>query len=123
MKLLAFLLLTVSLQAKHLHYEKVYQKNFCNKMHGQIEYILDDKTRVDCLTASYAIEVDFAPKWAESIGQALYYSIKTGKRAGVLLILEHPQKDRKYLGRLERVAEDHNITVWTIDSQMQVKRY
>lgn len=66
MKILMLLLLTLSLQAKHLHYEKVYQKNFCNKMHGQIEYVLDDKTRVDCLTASYAIEVDFAPKWAES---------------------------------------------------------
>jgi hypothetical protein len=29
-------------------------------------------------------------KWAESIGQALHYSIQTGKRAGVALILEKP---------------------------------
>ena len=123
MKLLILCFLIFSLQAKHLHYEKVYQKNFCNKIHGQIEYVLDDRTRVDCLTSSYAIEVDFASKWAESIGQSLHYSIKTNKKAGVLLILEHPYKDRKYLRRLERVATDHNITVWTIDSRMVVKKY
>jgi len=32
--LLLLLLLTLSLEAKRLHYEKVYQKNFWNKMHG-----------------------------------------------------------------------------------------
>jgi len=29
-----------------------------------------------------AIEIDFAEKWAESIGQSLYYSIQTGRRTG-----------------------------------------
>ena len=91
-------------------------------MHGQIEYVLDDKTRVDCLTSSYAIEVDFASKWAESIGQSLHYSIKTDKKAGVLLILEQPHKERKYLRRLERVAKEHNITVRTIDSKMTIQK-
>ena len=68
MKILFLILITLTLQAKHLHYEKVYQKFFCNKMHGQMEYELTDKTRVDCLTSTYAIEVDFGKKWAESIG-------------------------------------------------------
>ena len=115
--------LAVTLQAKHLHYEKVYQNNFCNKMNGQVEYVLNDKTRVDCLTATYAIEVDFASKWAESIGQSLHYSIKTGKKAGVLLIIENVAKDRKYLRRLENVATDHNINVWTIEKDFTVVRY
>jgi len=92
-------------------------------MHGEIEYVLDDQTRVDCLTSSYATEVDFASKWAETIGQSLYYSIKTGKKPGVLLILENLSKERRHLSRLEKVAVDHNITVWTIDSKFKVKRY
>jgi len=40
---------------------------------GVIEYVLQDKTRVDCLTEEHAIEFDFANHWAESIDQALYY--------------------------------------------------
>lgn len=122
MKFLMLILITLTLNAKHLQHEQVYQKIFCDKMNGQAEYVLDDKTRVDCLTHSYAIEVDFAEKWAESIGQSLYYSIKTGKRAGVLLILEQPHKERKYLRRLERVAKEHGITVWTINRNMVANR-
>jgi integrase len=34
--------------------------------------MLDDKAQVDCLTGEYAAKFDFAPNWAESIGQALY---------------------------------------------------
>ena len=30
---------------------------------GQIEYVLEDKTRVDCLTEDFAVEFDFASKW------------------------------------------------------------
>ena len=76
------------------------------------EYLLDDNTRVDCLTDEYAIEFDFGPKWAEAIGQALYYGIKTGRKPGVVLILEY-ENDR-YEKRLNVVAKAHNITVWII---------
>lgn len=44
----------------------------CNALDGKMEVVLKDKTRIDCLTAEYAIEVDFAKKGAEGIGQALY---------------------------------------------------
>jgi len=85
------LCITASLPAgaKHLFSEKTYQKYFCSVNNGYIEYILPDRTRVDCLTDTYAIEVDFANKWAEAIGQSLYYSNETGKQAGILLILVH----------------------------------
>jgi hypothetical protein len=85
------------------------------------EYRLDDGTRVDCLTDQYAIEFDFGPKWAESIGQALYYAEMTGRQPGVVLILEQPGDDR-YLNRLRRVADKYNISIWTstpADVEMQ----
>ena len=100
--------------SKHLHKEKYYQSIFCNQHNGKIEFRLNDKTRVDCLTNEYAIEVDFATKWAEAIGQSLYYAKKTGRKAGVLLIMEKPVKDQKYLDRLNFLSSDLNITVWTI---------
>ena len=49
------------------YHEKHYQTLLCNKLDGEMEYVLKDRTRVDCLTDEYAIEVDFAKKWAESI--------------------------------------------------------
>ena len=97
----------------HHHKEKEYQVAWCNKMHGTMEVILDDKTRVDCLTDQYAVEVDFAPKWAEGIGQALFYGLKTGMRPGVLLIMEK-DSDQRYLNRLILLAEKYNISTWTI---------
>ena len=123
MKLLLFLLLTASLlQAKHLHKEKYYQKIFCSKINGLIEYELTNKTRIDCLTNTYAIEVDFANKFYEAIGQSLYYGLVTNHSPGIVLILENPKKDIKYLKRLMKVAKVHKITVWTLDKNRTIKR-
>jgi hypothetical protein len=74
--------------------------------------VLSDKTRCDCLTEKHAIEFDFGPKWAESIGQALYYSIQTGKRASVVLILEKPG-DYKYWIRLNTVIDHFGLAIDT----------
>ena len=93
--------------------EKYYQTKMCRELDGKIEYILFDKTRVDCLTHEYAVEVDFAKKWAEGIGQALYYAEVTGKKPSVGLIVG--DGDRKYLDRLQRVADKFDIKVIVID--------
>ena len=97
---------------KHIYKEREYQECFCSKAGGVTEYVLPDMTRVDCLTDDYAIEFDFAEKWAESIGQALYYSIMTGRKPGIVLIIEG--NGERYLKRLRTVAEKLNIKVWTI---------
>ena len=100
------------LYAAHLHPERVYQDQWCAKAGGVTEYVLDDGSRVDCLTDDYAIEFDFGPKWAEAIGQALYYGIRTARKPGVVLILEreHPAFQR----RLFSVAAKYGIRVWFI---------
>lgn len=80
-----------------------------------MEYVLDDQARVDCLTDEYAIEFDFANKWAEAIGQALYYAKKTGRRPGIVLIMES-SGDQKYLSRLNNAIKNNipSIKIWTI---------
>ena len=108
---------TCNLGYKHVHHkhnEASYQQAWCYAHNGIIEYENSDLTRVDCLTKTHAVEFDFANKWAESIGQALYYASSTGKEAGIVLIIENPEKDLKYLKRLKNVTEKYNIKVWTI---------
>jgi len=44
-----------------------------------------DGIRVDILTQDFAVEVDWAPKYAEAIGQSLLYALYTKKRPGIVL--------------------------------------
>lgn len=78
--------------------ERDYQKAWCDAHGGTMEVVLPDKTRVDCLTETHAIEFEFAPKWAEAIGQSLHYAALTGKRPGVVLIMA--PGDEKFRSRL-----------------------
>jgi hypothetical protein len=96
---------------KHSHNEASYQNAWCSAHKGILEYENKDYTRVDCLTATQAVEFDFANKWAESIGQALHYQLMTGKRAMVVLILENPQKQMVYYNRVKALAKAHNFDV------------
>lgn len=91
--------------------EAYYQNEWCTPDFGRKEVILWDMTRVDCMTKDYAIEFDFAKKWAESIGQALYYSKLTGKAPAVVLILTSPT-DYRYAKRIERL--DKGIKLFLI---------
>ena len=100
--------------SSHVYLEKDYQKFWCSSHQGQIEYKLPDSSRIDCLTSEYAIEFDFASKWAESVGQSLYYAQCTHKKPAIVLIMENPNKDSRYLKRLETLANAYNIKVWTM---------
>lgn len=123
-RLFVFILLYTSIvSAGHLHKEKVYQEHFCKQLGGITEYRLKDQTRVDCLVDEYAIEVDFAAKWAESIGQSLYYASQTSRKPAVLLIIEDDEKDMKYLRRLEDVSQKHKIDIWLINKKFEVKQH
>ena len=115
MKIFLILMLTTTpCFAGHEFLEKEYQAKWCQESGGVAEYVLPDRSRVDCLTATHAIEVDFANKWAESCGQALYYSIQTGCKPGIVLILEK-QSDKSHLKRLMELADKYGITVWTME--------
>lgn len=110
MKNLTLIILFILLTAMSPKHEKDYQKEFC--INGIMEYELDDKTRVDCLTDEYAIEIDWGKKWAECIGQALYYGLKTGKKPACALIIN--SNDIRYLNRLKTVARQYNIKIFII---------
>ncbi len=81
--------------------ERYYQLK-CNEIfQGKVEYKLSDGTRVDILTDDLAIEVDFARKWYEAIGQACHYSRLSNRKPGVLLIVKSPSEEKYAKATLE----------------------
>ena len=104
-------------------YESDYVNNYCL---GEIEHTLTDKARVDCLTRTHAIEYDYSHKWAEAIGQSLYYASATSKKAGIVLIVNSKHNGR-YLKRLNdainmipcKPNECPAIKVWVINARIQ----
>lgn len=110
--ILFLIFLIAPVYAKRLHKEVIYQSKWCNEMCGDSEYKLADKTRVDCLTENHAIEFDFANKVYEAIGQSLYYGITTNRRPGIVLIVENPKDEQKYINRMKCVAKKKGIDCW-----------
>lgn len=90
--------------------EAEHQDILAEKYKGKKEVRLDDGTRVDLLTKDEAIEIDFAKKWAEGIGQALYYGLKTGKKPAVILLVA--KGEERYVKRLQLVANRYRIKVY-----------
>ena len=108
--LLLVLWLVSSLSAARLNPEAHYQDIAAKKYSGQTEVVLPDGTRCDIVTETHAIEVDFADKWAEAIGQSLNYSFQLNKKAGILLILES-SKDEKHLIRVQGIIEHYKLPI------------
>jgi hypothetical protein len=87
----------------------------CDRETG-VEVTLATGTRVDLMNDRWAIECDWASKWAEGCGQALYYGICTGREPGLLLLLKSSD-DRRYVDRAAVVAGKHGIGLWVYDTQ------
>jgi len=109
------ILLSITTQAQLTkQLESYYQGIFATAVKGQREVVLSDQARVDIVTDTFAIEVDFADKWAESIGQSLYYGRMLNKKPGVLLVV-NGTKEERYVKRLMMVAAHNDIQVWILD--------
>jgi hypothetical protein len=114
--LLIILALPAFVTGKRKHPEKWYQQRWCDANDGQVEVVLPDGTRCDCVTETHAIEFDFGNNWASAIGQSSFYSLQTGKKSGIVLILES-LKDRKYWIRLNSTIQHFNMPIdtWNVD--------
>ena len=79
--LLSLLIASFTFQANAKKKESYYQDIHCDNLGGKAEYKLEDRTRIDCLTDTKAIEHDFAPKWAFSCYRT-QHPTGVGARAG-----------------------------------------
>ena len=93
--------------------ETVWSKWLATQMGGIPEYILPDRTRVDILTPTLAIEVDWIKKWPQAIGQAVYYGLMTDRQPAILLLLRGKDHELMYLDRAKMAADNLKIPVFT----------
>lgn len=94
-------------------WEPVWSKYLAAKLGGVAEYRCIDGSRVDVLTDDFAAEVEWVKKWKESIGQALLYSLLTGRAPMVILLLRGHDHERKYLDRCRMVCVRADIELRT----------
>lgn len=83
--------------------ERDYQNKWCKEKGGIAEYRLPDRTRVDCLTECMAVEFDFAHKWADGFGQAIWYGMATNRRGALALIVG--PNDSHHVERVKKMVE------------------
>jgi len=97
-------------------HERDYQAVWCNEFNGEVEVRLRDATRVDCVAdidgVAYAIEFDYAKKWAEAIGQSLYYANMLRREPGVVLIVENFDSDMKHINKITYAMQGAGIRLW-----------
>ncbi len=111
-----FFLQNLSVFAKEFN-ERYYQNQWCGRWNGKQEVRLVDFTRIDCVTKNYAVEFDFAKKWAECFGQAVHYADLTNKKPACILILEN-HKDFIHYYKASPTFKKHNVTLWYIKSPL-----
>lgn len=94
--------------------ETYWQDIIQQEIGGEKEYRLDDGTRVDLLFINKACEIDWATKWAEGIGQSIYYGLKTDRPPLVILLAK---KDgwEKYRDRVEYCG----VECWVYDTRTE----
>ena len=102
------LIVCASVNAERLNSEAYYQAIAAAKYDAQTEVVMPDGTRCDIVTDTHSIEVDFADKWGEAIGQSLNYSFQSNRRAGILLILEK-QSDERHLLRVQSIIKHFQL--------------
>ena len=94
---------------------ETYWQDIIQKEIGGIkEYRLDDGTRVDLLFEDKACEIDWSPKWAEGIGQSIYYGLKT-ERPPLVILLAKKDGWEKYRDRVEYCG----IECWVYDTRTE----
>lgn len=105
------LLLPLSLSAQS---EADYIRTLGAHLGGEIEKQVRGG-RVDIETEVYAIEVERAAKWKNSIGQALWYSLQTDKKPAIILLVTD-LSEYKYFQQLNAALQhaglDQRIKVW-----------
>ena len=119
MKIIIFTLLFICcfvsfIFAGHLNPEKYYTDIGCSKLKGISNHFING-VFVDCVTTTEAIEFEFPEKWAEGIGQSLYYGYIMKKIPTIVFIVE-TKEELKYIQRVSPILFKYGIKVYTMSN-------
>jgi hypothetical protein len=97
-----------------------YRQQWCVDHRGAMDVRMADGGTADCITSTHVVAFQFAPKWGDAIGPALYYSLLTGKKAGIVLIIKEVN-DLEHWKRLNATIEHFKLPVklWKIDQDLR----
>ena len=110
MRYFILILLFLSSSAFALERESFYSDLWCTErdgLHLRGDVKLEDEfgaTYPDCVLETEVVEVDWASKWYEGVGQAFHYARMTGKTPAVLLLMKS-EDDRKHVERLKALRD------------------
>jgi len=98
--------------------ERQWQHLYCQGM--SVDVHLKTGGEVDCLSAEFAIEVEWTKHWAEAVGQSLYYAGDTSRKPGIILLCESTGYDqaeglcRSHIYRLETALKfvNRKVELW-----------
>ncbi len=99
--------------------ESLWRDALAERLHGQIEVGVEGG-RIDVLTDTLAIEVDFQHKWHEGLGQALHYADASGKQGTVALISYSQsresmrEKSRRRLDMVDALCQKSGIKLMVL---------
>ena len=108
--IILFLSVASVASAGRLMPEKHYQELYAEQVGGQMEVTAPDGTRCDILTEDLAIEVDFADKLFEAVGQSLNYGFQFNRKPVILLIMESKEDERYYI-RLGSLIRHYGLEI------------
>ncbi len=95
---------------------ETYEKKWCKDHNGVSQVKMSDGTFAGCITSTHAVAFEFARNWKDALGAALYSSFETGKKAGIVLIIEN-EKDLEYWKRLNSTIAHFKMPIdtWKVD--------
>ena len=86
---------------------------------GELKVRLSDGTRVDLLTETHAFKVEKSHDWKEAVGQSLHYASLTGKKAGIILVMEKRTAHR-HLEDLEALIALYELPIDVLKIQADI---
>jgi len=92
--------------------ERAESARLAPKYGAKTEVRLEDGTICDLVSDTYAIEVEYPRKWAESVGQAVHYGDMLNKKSAIILLLSDPAKEWQFLVRCARLCGKLGITLY-----------
>lgn len=98
------------------HDELFYQRQIIERYGMEEGQQTPSGARCDLMTEDYAIEVDWAYKYAEGIGQAALYAAELKRKPLVILLLK-ADHNPVHLERALKAARYVNFPVWLYDCQ------
>jgi len=93
------LLYSSTISAQISNYSEKEISDYIQSLIGGEREVSVRSGRIDLVHNDVAFEIDWANKWKESIGQALWYAQQSNKKPGIILILKK-DSDYKYFIQL-----------------------